>query len=119
LNSFQVTVLSLDANFQGNATHYSVSVGYTACGTMHSDDEFIAALNSAQFDSATTNGNPNLNSLCNTLVTVVGPKGSIEVKIVDKCPGCNYGDLDLSEAAFKAVVGDLGIGRAKITWKLL
>ncbi|CAF3695623.1 unnamed protein product [Rotaria sp. Silwood1] len=105
--------------FKGEATYYTVSVGFTACGTMHSDSEYIAALNSAQFDPQTPNGNPNRNTLCNKLVNVVGPNGSATVKIVDKCPGCRYGDLDLSEAAFKAIVGDLGIGRGQITWKWL
>ncbi|CAF0821631.1 unnamed protein product [Rotaria sordida] len=109
----------LSDTFKGEATHYSVSVGFTACGTMHSDSEYIAALNSAQFDPHTPNGNPNRNSLCNKLANVVGPKGSVTVKIVDKCPGCHYGDLDLSEPAFKVVIGDLGIGRGQITWKWL
>ncbi|CAF0852381.1 unnamed protein product [Rotaria sordida] len=86
---------------------------------MHSDSEYIAALNSAQFDPHTPNGNPNRNSLCNKLANVVGPKGSVTVKIVDKCPGCHYGDLDLSEPAFKVVIGDLDIGRGQITWKWL
>ncbi|CAF3951366.1 unnamed protein product, partial [Rotaria sp. Silwood2] len=110
---------STGSTFQGDATYYSVSVGYTACGTMHSDSEYIAALNAAQFDPYTPNGNPNRNSLCGKLVNVVGPLGTVTVKIVDKCPGCKYGDLDLSEAAFRVAIGDFGIGRARITWKWL
>ncbi|CAF1261903.1 unnamed protein product [Rotaria sordida] len=105
--------------FQGDATHYSVSAGFTACGTMHSDNEYVAALNAPQFDPNTPNGNPNLNSLCNKLAKVTGPIGTVTVKIVDKCPGCKSGDLDLSEAAFRAAIGDLGIGRARITWSWL
>ncbi|CAF0806090.1 unnamed protein product [Rotaria sp. Silwood1] len=103
--------------FQGDATYYSVSVGYTACGTMNSDSEYIAALNAPQFDPYTPGGNPNRNSLCGKLANVVGPLGSVTVKIVDRCPVCKYGDLDLSEAAFRAAVGDFSIGRARITWK--
>ncbi|CAF3998887.1 unnamed protein product [Rotaria sp. Silwood1] len=102
--------------FQGKATYYIVSSGNTACGTRHGDNEYIAALNGAQFDPHTPNGNPNRNTLCNKLAKVVGPKGSITVKVVDKCPGCRYGDLDLSRAAFQAAVGNLGIGIASITW---
>lgn len=109
-------VSRLGGTFQGSGTYYSVSVGYTACGTMHSDSEYIAALNAPQFDPNTPNGNPNQNSLCNTSVYVVGPNGSATVTIVDRCPGCSYGDLDLSEAAFTAIIGDFGIGRASITW---
>ncbi|CAM4831360.1 unnamed protein product [Rotaria magnacalcarata] len=103
--------------FQGRASYYVVGGGITACGTRHSDSEYIAALNGAQFDPHTPNGNPNRNTLCNKLANVVGPKGSITVKIVDKCPGCRYGDLDLSKGAFQAAVGNLVLGLGSITWK--
>ncbi|CAF1307128.1 unnamed protein product [Rotaria sordida] len=112
-------VSDLGGTFQGDATHYSVSAGYTACGTMHKDSEYVAALNDAQFDPYTPNGNPDLNRLCNKLIKVIGPKGSATVKVVDRCPGCQYGDLDLSQAAFQVAIGDLSIGRARISWSWL
>lgn len=105
--------------FQGRATYYSVGTGYTACGSKHSDTEYIAALNGAQFDPYTPNGNPNKNTLCNKQAKVTGPKGSVIVKVVDKCPGCRFGDLDLSKAAFRQAVGDLSIGLAQISWQWL
>ncbi|CAF1594749.1 unnamed protein product [Didymodactylos carnosus] len=108
---------TIGGTFSGEATHYSVSVGYTACGTLHGDHEMLAALNAAQFDPHTPSGNPNKNTLCQRQAQVTGPQGNVVVRIVDKCPGCRYGDLDLSEAAFRQAVGPLGIGRAKISWK--
>ncbi|CAF0780364.1 unnamed protein product [Rotaria sordida] len=107
-------VSHLADTFQGNTTLYSVSESYTACATMHIDSEYIAALNASQFDPFTPNGNPNGNSLCNKLAKVIGPKGSVRVKILDECRGYKYGDLALSEPAFRAAIGDLGVGRARI-----
>ncbi|CAF1387243.1 unnamed protein product [Rotaria sordida] len=102
--------------FIGEGTHYIVSVGYTACGTMHNDNEYIAALNAIQFDRQTPKSNPQKNSLCNKLVHVHGPNGSVTVKIVDKCRECRYGDLALSKVAFKKVIGIIGVDRVKIKW---
>ena len=102
--------------FSGRFTWYNVGVGYTACGSLHGDDELVLALNKAQFDPYTPDGNPNHNTLCNKKVQVTGPKGSAEVILVDMCPGCPYGGLDLSPAAFKAVGGSLDIGVVQGSW---
>ncbi|KAL0080083.1 RlpA-like double-psi beta-barrel-protein domain-containing protein-containing protein [Phycomyces blakesleeanus] len=60
--------------------------------------------------------NPNNNPLCGRYVKVNGPNGtSVRVKIVDTCPGCASGDLDLSPAAFTKLA-DLGVGRININW---
>ncbi len=48
-------------------------------------------------------------------VLVTGPKGMVKVRIVDLCPGCAFGGLDLSEQAFGAIAA-LSAGRVKITW---
>lgn len=87
--------------------------------TKHSDTEYIASLNGVQFDPYTPNGNPNMNTLRSEQAKVTCPKGSIIVEVVDKCPGCRYGDLDLSKAAFKVAVGDLIIGLVQISWQWL
>ncbi|CAF1383113.1 unnamed protein product [Rotaria sordida] len=84
---------------------------------MHNDGEFIAALNSAQFDPSTPNGNPNNNPLCNREIEVSGPRGTARVRVVDRCPGCPYGGLDLSPAAFQRIVGDLSQGVGQVTWE--
>ncbi|CAF1276826.1 unnamed protein product [Adineta ricciae] len=80
-----------------------VAVGYTACGTLHSRFDMVAALNAPQFDPHTPNGNPNKNSLCNRRMRVQGPSGSVDVAIVDRCPVCKTGDVDLNEAAFAKI----------------
>lgn len=35
----------------------------------------------------------------------------MKVMIKEKCGGCKSGDIDMTVAAFKIVVGDLAIGR--------
>lgn len=106
----------LKQTFNGRFTWYNVGVGYTACGSLHKDDELVLALNEAQFKPYTPDGNPNHNTLCNKKFRVTGPKGSAEVMMVDMCPGCPYGGLDLSPAAFKAVGGSLDIGVVQGSW---
>ncbi|CAF1096660.1 unnamed protein product [Adineta ricciae] len=95
-----------------------VAVGYTACGTLHSRFDMVAALNAPQFDPHTPNGNPNKNSLCNRRMRVQGPSGSVDVAIVDRCPVCKTGDVDLNEAAF-AKIGSTSAGRIRIRWHWL
>jgi expansin (peptidoglycan-binding protein) len=103
-------------SFSGRTTYYNVHGGYTACGTLHDDHEHIAALNAPQFDPHTPNGNPNRNSLCNRRIQVNGPHGAVEVKVVDRCPSCPHGGLDLSPAAFQIVAGSLGVGVIQVSW---
>ncbi|CAF3154469.1 unnamed protein product [Rotaria sp. Silwood2] len=103
-------------SYSGRCTYYNVEGGYTACGTQHSDNEYIVAMNSAQFDPHTPNGNPNHNRLCNRKIQVNGPHGSVEVRVVDRCPGCPYGGLDLSPTAFRAIAGNLDVGVVHVSW---
>ena len=108
--------IKFNETYGGRFTWYNVAGGYTACGSQHGDDELVLALNAPQFDPYTPHGNPNLNTLCNKMIRVTGPYGSADVKLVDRCPGCPYGGLDLSPAAFKAVGQNLDIGVVQGTW---
>jgi len=60
----------------------------------------------------------NLRLPCGTLVTVSGPAGSITVPVEDRGPEAWTGRvLDLSPAAFRAVVGNLWAGVVPVTWR--
>jgi len=48
--------------------------------------------------------------------TVTHGDKSIQVKIVDRCTGCQEHDIDLTPAAF-AALADTGLGRTQATWK--
>jgi expansin (peptidoglycan-binding protein) len=82
----------------GRFTYYTPGLG--ACGYANSEAEYVVALNHVDFDPYTPNGNPNNNPLCGRMIRASYNGKSVDVKLVDRCPGCNSGDLDLSPAAF-------------------
>ncbi|CAO3600482.1 unnamed protein product [Absidia cylindrospora] len=96
--------------YSGDGTYYNVGLG--SCGKNHHNDHLVAALNAPQMKNS---GNPNHNKLCDRRIRVTGPKGTVTVKVVDTCPGCEYGSVDLSPSSFKQIA-DLSDGRVKITW---
>jgi expansin (peptidoglycan-binding protein) len=57
--------------------------------------------------------------LCGACLVVAGPNAAeIVVRVVDKCPGCKQGDLDLSNDAFE-LLAPLSTGRIPITWQVV
>ncbi|CAO0797721.1 unnamed protein product [Mucor circinelloides] len=92
----------------GDATYYAVGLG--SCGETNSDDEMVAALSSSLMGGSNSD-------LCGKSITVKSASGSVTLKVVDSCPGCSEGDVDMSEAAFKKL-GQLDEGRIPITWSL-
>ncbi|KAI7863045.1 RlpA-like double-psi beta-barrel-protein domain-containing protein-containing protein [Spinellus fusiger] len=99
-------------NIYGDATYYNPGVGLGSCGQLHQDSELIVAVNWQQMANG---ANPNKNPKCGKYVNVWGPKGFVQVKITDTCPGCAYGALDLSPAAFSHIA-DQAQGRVKVWW---
>jgi expansin len=91
----------------GEGTFYGAT-GEGTCGYPASPGNLdVAALNTSQWDTA---------RYCGMCVQVNGPKGAITVRVVDSCPTCKKGDLDLSESAFTKLA-DRSVGRIPITWK--
>lgn len=103
---------TLQKRATGEGTYYDVGLG--ACESSNSNSEMVAALNHAQYGSGSL-ARRAISSACGKQVCVTGPKGQVKVKIVDMCPGCAAGDLDLSPAAFNAIA-DPAQGRVGITW---
>ena len=52
---------------------------------------------------------------CGKCALVHGARGSVVVMIVDECPGCAHGDLDLSSEGLQATTG-YAWDRKPITW---
>jgi expansin (peptidoglycan-binding protein) len=93
----------------GIATYYDAT-GAGACSFDPSPgDLMVAALNNDEYDNA---------AYCGAYVQVNGPKGTITVRIVDLCPECHTGHLDLSREAF-AAIADLPQGVVSITWRVV
>jgi expansin len=92
----------------GEGTYYDAT-GDGACSFGPSPRDLdVAALNDVQWDSA---------ALCGACAAVTGPSGTVTVRLVDRCPECRAGDLDLSPQAF-AKVAELSLGRVPISWQL-
>ncbi|ORX69489.1 barwin-like endoglucanase, partial [Linderina pennispora] len=96
--------------FAGEGTYYDPGLG--ACGKTNKGTELIAAINAPQYGNTP---NPNNAPVCGKCALVKGPLGQVKVKIVDRCPVCKTGDLDLSPSAFNKI-GKKADGRIKITW---
>lgn len=93
----------------GIATYYSAT-GDGACLFGPSPgDLMVSAMNAAEYENA---------AACGSYVYVSGPKGAVTVRIVDLCPECQAGHLDLSREAF-ARIADLPLGRVDITWQVV
>jgi len=93
----------------GIATYY-YATGDGACLFGPSpNDLMVAAMNAPEFDHA---------AVCGEYVSVTGAKGTIQVRIVDLCPECEAGHLDLSQQAF-ALIDDIPLGRVPITWQVI
>ncbi|TFL03246.1 hypothetical protein BDV98DRAFT_591147 [Pterulicium gracile] len=52
------------ADFFAEGTVFDVSVGFTACGQLHNNGEFVVAVSHALYDSPAVDGNPNHNTIC-------------------------------------------------------
>jgi expansin len=104
-----VTRANTNPVHQGIATYYDAT-GAGACSFDPSPgDLMVAAMNAEEFDSS---------AVCGSYIQVTGPKGTITIRIVDLCPECHAGHLDLSREAF-ALVADLPQGRVPITWQVV
>ncbi|MBA3453211.1 MAG: hypothetical protein H0T42_08975 [Deltaproteobacteria bacterium] len=90
----------------GEATYYAAD-GTGNCSFPASSDRMVAAINATDYATA---------AWCGACVAVTGPTGTVTVRVVDKCPGCDPGDLDLSSEAF-ARISPLSAGRVQITWR--
>jgi len=93
----------------GEATYYYATGGGACSFDPSPDDLLVAAMNGAEYDNA---------AWCGAYVHVTGPKGAVTVRIVDLCPGCKAGDLDLSEEAF-GQIANLAQGRVAIAWQVV
>lgn len=93
----------------GRATYYAAD-GSGNCGFDPSPND----LDVAAMDAAEWNGS----AVCGECVAITGPKGSVTVRIVDQCPGCETGHLDLSQEAF-AKIADVSAGNVPITWQVV
>ena len=93
------------AQHTGDGTFYDAD-GSGNCSFDPTGDLMVAAMNHTDYaDSA----------VCGACAHIKGPSGEVTVRIVDRCPECPEGDIDLSPQAFEKLA-DPSLGRVKIDW---
>jgi expansin (peptidoglycan-binding protein) len=102
------TSCSAEGEHSGQATYYDFADGSGACSFDPSpNDPMVAAMNAPDYAGS---------AACGSCARVSGPGGEITVRIVDLCPECPEGNLDLSPGAFE-LIAPLEQGRVPITWR--
>lgn len=95
------------ADHAGEGTYYDADGSGNCSFDPSPGDLMVAALNTADYAGA---------AACGACLAIDGPDGAVTVRVVDRCPGCAAGDVDLSREAF-AAIAPLSAGRVPITWR--
>ncbi len=94
----------------GEATYYTFADGGgNCCFPPTPDDLMVGAMNHVDYDASYA---------CGSCVRIEGPDSTIDIRIVDQCPECPQGDIDLSPLAFSRIADTLR-GRVPISWQLI
>lgn len=93
----------------GEGTYYNANGEGNCLFPASPNNMMVAAMNQVDYANS---------AICGAYIRVQGPDGSVDVRIVDRCPECPQGDVDLSMEAF-AQIAELHLGRVPITWQLL
>ena len=95
---------------RGEGTYYTFADGSGNCSFPATPGMLmVGAMNHVDYGSS---------AACGTCVHLTGPKGSIDIRIVDQCPECKAGDIDLAPTAFDGIA-DRTAGRVPITWNTI
>lgn len=95
--------------FTGEATYYSGIAGTSSgnCSLPVAENDYAhCAINSIDYKNSET---------CGACIQVNGPLGSILLKVVDRCPECKSGDIDMTEEAFTTIANTID-DRVPISW---
>lgn len=92
----------------GEATYYTFADGAGNCSFPATpNDLMVGAMNHTDYQAS---------AACGTCAQIKGPSGEVTVRIVDRCPECPAGDIDLSPQAFEKIA-ELSKGRVPISWQ--
>lgn len=93
----------------GEGTFYGATGGGNCSYEASPQDLMVAAMNQTDYAGS---------AICGAFVEATGPKGTVTVRIVDRCPECRPGDIDFSAEAF-ARIADPAAGRVPIAWQVV
>ncbi|KAH8777386.1 barwin-like endoglucanase [Diaporthe sp. PMI_573] len=94
------------ASYSGDMTYYYPGLG--ACGETNTNTDAVAAVSSAVYNSG---------GGCDRVATIHYNGRSTTARVVDLCPSCATGSIDVSPAVFQAL-SPLSAGRIQVTWEL-
>ncbi|KAK2735841.1 hypothetical protein FQN55_001948 [Onygenales sp. PD_40] len=102
--------------YTGDLTYYDPGLG--ACGISSSASEPICAVSQVIYDAVSTSTDPNQNPLCGLMIRLKRGERSVDVRVVDRCVGCQPTDIDVSMSVFTqlALVEQ---GRVDVQWAWL
>lgn len=93
----------------GEGTYYDAD-GSGNCGFPATpEDLLVGAMNHTDYAAS---------AACGACAAIKGIDGTVTVRIVDQCPECKPGDIDLSPQAFQKLA-NLEKGRIPITWEYI
>lgn len=99
------SIVPLGEAQSGIATYYGATGGGN-CMFDPTGDLNVTAMNEVQYAGS---------AACGQCIEVAGERGTVTVRVVDRCPECGVGHLDLSQEAF-AQIADPADGRVNIQW---
>jgi expansin (peptidoglycan-binding protein) len=103
-----ITGTAAGAATSGEATHYELAAGGMGNCSYPSPPagQLYVALPPSEYGAA---------AACGSYLQVTGPDGSVTVEVVDQCPECQAGHIDLSEQAF-ARIAPLSAGLVPVSY---
>ncbi|GAA5997152.1 RlpA-like double-psi beta-barrel domain-containing protein [Rhodotorula paludigena] len=105
--SYKESSSSSSNSYSGSGTYFYQNGNAGNCGSVHSDSDYIIALESSMYGSG---------GHCGQSVTISHGGKSIQAKVADSCPSCvSSTSIDLSEGAFQALA-PLSAGMIDVTW---
>lgn len=94
------------ASYSGEMTYFNPGLG--ACGQTNNDNDAVCAVSSAVYNSG---------GACGKTATIHYNGKTVTCKVVDLCPSCATGNIDVSPSVFQTV-SPLSAGRIPVTWEL-
>jgi hypothetical protein len=94
---------NLEARRSGQGTYYEVGLG--SCGKKNNNNQMVCALSGSIMNK----------SYCGKTITVKSLGKSYSCTVVDTCPGCSSGSVDMSPKLFQKFA-PLSKGVIPITW---
>jgi expansin (peptidoglycan-binding protein) len=109
LRSSDASARPLGEARDGIATYYDATGAGNCSFDPSPGDLMVAAMNAPEWNNS---------AVCGACAEVTGPSGTVTVRIVDRCPECAAGHLDLSREAFERIA-PLASGRVSTRWRFV